>query len=160
YCPAEERASANTPTAAPRVNTDLATATSIDCLQAMPVSPSCTYVVRFVAQGFAPGTTFQALSQVDGPDNPSVLGPDPRVGCLDSASFSTTLMLTATDGVSPAQVQFAILAFAGAPPFSTEVGQLHQADATFAFMTQELTVDVVTPLTSTPTPTLMPSATP
>src|SRR5262245_7654146 len=47
FCPAEERASANTPTAAPRVNTDLATATSIDCLQAAPGSPSCTYVVRF-----------------------------------------------------------------------------------------------------------------
>ena len=98
YCPAEARASANTPTAAPRVNTDLATATSIDCFQATPGSPSCTYVVRFVAQGFAPDTTFQALSRSDDADNPWVLGPDPRVGGSDPSTFSTTLVLTATGG--------------------------------------------------------------
>ena len=159
YCPAEARASVNTPTAAPRVNTDLATVTSVDCFQAVPGGP-CTYAVRFVAQGFDPGTTFQALSRVDAADNPWVLGPDPRVGGSDPTNFSTTLVLTAADGGPPAQVQFAILAFAGPPPSSTEVGQLHEAEATYAFMTQELTVNVLTPPTSTPTPTLTPLATP
>src|SRR5262249_26548194 len=145
-CPAAA-SSPGTPAASPSVETDLGSATSIDCYQATP-GGSCTYILRFVPHGFAAGTSFQALSRVDAANNPWVLAPDPVAA---ASSSSVTLVLTAAAGGPPAQVQFAILAFPGTPPSSsTEVQQLRQTAASYAFVTQELTVHAVGP---TPTPT-------
>src|SRR5262249_8927659 len=89
-CPAAAR-SPGTPAASPSVETDLGSATSIDCYQATP-GGSCTYILRFVPHGFAAGTSFQALSRVDAANNPWVLGPDPVAA---ASSSSVTLVLTA-----------------------------------------------------------------
>jgi hypothetical protein len=163
-CPADGFAN-ETPTAAtatpggtPSVDTPLANATSIDCFQSIP-GGSCTFVLRFAPRAFPSNTTFKVLSRAGGSSNPWVLGTDP-VPEGGSSSYDATLELTSPQGGPPAQVQLAILAFAGAPASSpTAVQELHQTAATFAFVTQVLTVNVVTP-TPLPTPTRRPTGTP
>ncbi|MGD0947389.1 MAG: DUF1566 domain-containing protein [Candidatus Binatia bacterium] len=122
---------------------------------------SCTFTLRFVAHGFASDTTFKVLSRADASSNPWVLGPNPvLVSGGEASTYDATLVLASVQGGSPNQVQLAVLAFAGASASSaTEVQELNQTAATFAFVTQVLTVNVVTP-TMTPTPTARPTNTP
>jgi hypothetical protein len=160
-CPAGASMSETpTPAAAPSIDTDLGNATSIDCFQAMP-GGACTFILRFTAQAFAANTTFEALSRADASSNPWVIGADPvLVRSGEAPTYDATLVLTSAQGGPPAQVQFAILAFAGAATsLPTDVQELHQTAATFAFVTQVLAVNVVTP-TPTPTATARPTNTP
>lgn len=165
-CPADEFAN-ETPTAAtatpggtPSVDTSLANATSIDCFQSVP-GGSCTFILRFVPRAFPSDTTFTVLARAGVSSSPWVLGADPVPGSgSEASSYNATLVLTWAQGGPPNQVQVAVLAFAGAPPSSpTEVQELHQTAATFAFVTQVLAVNVVTP-TPKPTPTRRPTGTP
>jgi hypothetical protein len=158
--PTPGSSSTATPAAAPSIDTDLGNATSIDCFQAMP-GGSCTFTLRFVAHAFSSDTTFKVLSRADASSNPWVLGPNPvLVSGGEASTYDATLVLASVQGGSPNQVQLAVLAFAGASASSaTEVQELNQTAATFAFVTQVLTVNVVTP-TMTPTPTARPTNTP
>jgi Protein of unknown function (DUF1566) len=168
-CPADESAGQTplptgsptaTPVDVPSVNTSLRDATAIDCFQATP-GGSCTFSVTFVPRAFPSGTTFQVLAREGESGSPWVLGADPVPGGgSEASSFTATLALASAQGGPPAQAQVAILAFAGASPGSgTEVQQLHQTAATYAFVTEVLAVDVVTP-TLTPAPTARPTNTP
>jgi hypothetical protein len=154
-CPADEPA-----TGTPSIDTTLGNATSIDCFQSIP-GGSCTFVLRFTAQAFAANTTFKTLSRADASSNPWILGADPvLVSGGQASTYDATLVLTSPQGGPPAQVQLAILAFAGAPASSPNaVEELHQTAATFAFVTQVLAVNVLTP-TPLPTPTRRPTGTP
>ena len=159
-CPADESAGSSTPTpgAAPRVETDLANATSLDCFQAKPGDP-CTFTLTFTPLAFPSDTTFKVLARSSAPGSPWVLGSDPvpagGAGGAGAPSFSATLVVTS---VADAEVQLAVLAFAGPQSSPTEVPQLHETAATFAFVTHPLAVNVVTP-TVTPTPTGKPTNT-
>jgi Protein of unknown function (DUF1566) len=160
-CPAGEPAAATpTPGGAPSVETSLGNATSIDCFQSIPGGP-CTFTLQFVPRAFPSNTTFEALARPDASSNPWVLGPDPVADSgTGEVSYAATLVLTSVQGGPPNQVQLAVLAFAGPSSSSpTEVQDLHQTAATFAFVTQVLAVNVVTP-TMTPTPTGRPTNTP
>ncbi len=158
--PTPGSSSTATPAGAPSIDTDLGNATSIDCFQSMP-GGSCTFILRFTAQAFAANTTFEALSRADASSNPWVIGADPvLVSDGQAPTYDATLVLRSAQGGPPNQVQFAILAFAGAATsLPTDVQELHQTAATFAFVTQVLAVNVVTP-TMTPTPTARPTNTP
>lgn len=142
-----------TPGGAPSVEISLGNATSIDCFQSVP-GGSCTFILRFVPRAFPSETTFKALARADASSNPWVLGTDPVPGSgSEASSYDATLVLTSAQGGAPNQVQLAVLAFAGGPVSSpTDVQELNQTAATFAFVTEVLTVNVVTP-TPLPTPT-------
>jgi YVTN family beta-propeller protein len=149
-----------TPGGAPSLETPLGHAASIDCFQTTPGGP-CTVTIRFVPRGFAPGAIFRALSRVGGASNPWVLGSDPVPDrTSEPLSFASALVLASPQGGPPETVQLAILAFAGPPPSSsTEVEQLHDTAATFAFVTRLLAVKGVNP-NAPPTPTATPTNSP
>jgi hypothetical protein len=143
-----------TPGGAPSIGTELGNGTSIDCIQYAP-GQSCAFTLTFAPQAFSPATTFRVLARAVAPDGPWLVGGDPvPSGDSEAPSFDAPLVLTSPQGGPPAQVQLAVLAFAGAPPSSsTEFQQLRQTDAAFAFVTQVLAVNVVTeypPLSAAP----------
>ena len=138
--PTTSRTATVTPGSEPRVDTVPGNATAIDCVQYAP--GSCTSTLTFIPQAFPPGTTFRVLSRAGTPDSPWVLGADPvPSGVSGVSSFNAMLVLTGP----PGQVQFAVLAFTAAPPSAPmEFQQLLQTHATFAFVAQVLTVNVLT----------------
>ncbi|MFN8640146.1 MAG: hypothetical protein U0802_00210, partial [Candidatus Binatia bacterium] len=142
-CPADASGAAGNP----RVDTDLANATAIDCFQATP-GGACAFTLVFTPRSFAAGTTFKALGRSDAVGSPWILGADPMPS--GGASMTATLALGA--GGPPPRVQLAVLAFAAMSPSPGEVDQLHDTAASYAFVTRVLKVNVVTP-TATPTPT-------
>jgi hypothetical protein len=143
-----------TPLGTPSIATTLGNSTSIDCVQYGPGQP-CAFTLTFAPQAFPPATTFRVLARAIAPDGPWLLGGDPVPSDGSGVpSFDAPLALTSPQGGPPAQVQSAILAFAGAAPSSPmDFQQLRQTDAAFAFVTQVLAVNVVTaypPLNAVP----------
>lgn len=164
-CPAGQ-SSPDTPTPGgePSIDTGVAGATAIDCYQAVPGS-TCTAVLRFTPHAFPSQTAFAVFWRADAARNPWILCNEP-VPVSGTSSFDATLVLTTAQG-PPNEVQLSILAFTDASSSSGSVQDLSQTAASFAFVTQVLTVNLVSPtptttptrrVTGTPTPTQTPGA--
>ena len=143
--PVSSRTATATPGGAPSVETTLGNATAIDCVQSASGEP-CRFTLTFAPHAFPLATMFRVVARTVAPDGPWVVGADPVPrGGSDAATFDAPVVLTSAQGKLPAQVQLAVLAFEVAPPSSPMAfQQLQQTNAEFAFVTQVLSVDVVT----------------
>ncbi len=137
-----------TPTATekPAVGTGLSDTTTIACTQ-QEQSGECSFTLPFTPQGFPESAVFRIAVRLNGRGHWTV-GPElASTGTAPTASLDAPVSVAApvTGAPGGVEVQIAILAFLEPPATtSTNVDELAQTGADFAFVTTALTLEPVT----------------